>query len=253
MDPDRQQTSHPRVLVIVPAYNEERRIRVALDDLRTQAPWADVVVVDDGSVDATAQVARQCGVEVLSLPINLGVGGAMQTGYLYARQEGYDIAVQFDGDGQHRANQIESLIEPLLDRRAEIVIGSRLTGKRQYRFSPLRWIGSRLLVGLMRLVTGKHISDPTSGFRAVSREVIDFFARYYPENYLGDTVEALVLSARHGARVTEVPARMRMTDESSITSAAGVMHTFRICLAVLIDCMEARLPTDLTPKGEQDA
>jgi hypothetical protein len=238
------------VLIIVPAYNEAGGIRSVLKDLAVHAPWADVVVIDDGSTDGTSRAVLAEGGRLVRLPVNLGVGGAVQTGYLYAREHGYDIAVQFDGDGQHRANQIPALLEPLTDGRADVVIGSRLAGKRQYRFAPLRWIGSRLLKGLMRLVTGQRIEDPTSGFRAISRNVIGFFAVHYPDTYLGDTVEALVLAARHGGRLLEVPARMRRAEGSSINNLTGLGHTIRLCLAVLIDRIESRFAVDLAARSE---
>jgi glycosyltransferase involved in cell wall biosynthesis len=231
-----------RALVIIPAYNEAECIQAVLADLRQQVPWADVVVVDDGSQDNTADLARRAGATVLQLPFNLGVGGAMRTGYRYALEGNYDLAVQFDGDGQHRADQIPPLVSELLGYQADLVIGSRLRGRRSYRFSPGRWFGSRLLVGITWLVTGVGLTDPTSGFRAASKRTIAFFARYYPQSYLGDTVEAVALAARHGMRIREVPARIRMTEHSSINVAIGLVHTIRICLAILIDRVETRFP-----------
>ena len=231
-----------RVLVIVPAYNEADRIESVLGDLFDNAGWADVAVVDDGSVDATAVLAEQAGAMVLALPFNLGVGAAMQTGYLYAHEKGYDVAVQFDGDGQHRADQIGRLVTELTDSHADLVVGSRLLGRRSYRFSPSRWLGSRLLVGAIAMLTGLRISDPTSGFRVASRRMIKFFAHYYPQAYLGDTVEALAVAARHGMKVHEIPARMRMPNRSSVGKITGLIHTIRICLALLIDRIERNFP-----------
>ena len=231
-----------KVLVIVPAYNESRRIAGAIEDLRRHVPWADVVVVDDGSTDGTAAAARAAGADVVVLPFNLGVGGAMQTGYLYAVREGYDVAVQFDGDGQHCAEEIPRLIEPVVNGQADLVIGSRLLGERIYQFSVMRWIGSRMLVGMNWLLTGKKVHDPTSGFRAASGKMIRFFSRYYPQDYLSDTVEALAEAAWHGMTIREVPARMRMTRTSSINNLKGMIHMIRICLALLIDRIEKPYP-----------
>ncbi|MDK1031454.1 MAG: glycosyltransferase family 2 protein [Planctomycetia bacterium] len=238
-----------RVLVIVPAYNEAARIGDVLSDLRQHAPSVDVVVVDDGSDDDTGSVAERAGATVLRLPCNLGVGGAMQTGYLYAAEKGYDVAVQFDGDGQHRANQISQIVAAVSNGDADLAIGSRLLGRRSYRFSPFRWIGSRLLSGTARLITGMRIADPTSGFRACSKRLIRFFAKHYPQTYLGDTVESLAIAARHGMRVKEVPARMRMTERSSINKFTGLFHTFCILLALLVDRVEAKFPEEPASRG----
>jgi len=226
-----------RVLVIVPAYNEASCIASVLADLRAGAPWADVVVVDDGSTDTTAETARSAGAAVLSLATNLGVGGAVQTGYMYAHAGGYDAAVQFDGDGQHRSERIADLLKPVWDG-ADVVVGSRLLGRRSYRFSLARWLGSRMLAAMVSLMVGRRITDPTSGFRAASRKAIGFFARHYPQSYLADTTESLVWAARHGMDVREVPTRMRMPDHSSINNLKGLLHTLRMLLAVAIDRME---------------
>ena len=248
--PEKLEKRNARCLVIVPAYNESARIVPVLDDLRQHAPWADVVVIDDGSADDTAQQAAAVAamrppgeVTVLQLPFNLGVGGAMQTGYLYAYKAGYKIAVQFDGDGQHCADQIESLIAPISGDQADLVVGSRLLGERTYRFSVMRWLGSRLLVGIVRMLTHVKVTDPTSGFRAASRRMIEFFSMHYPQSYLGDTVEALSTAAWHGMAVREVPAKMRESRHSSINSFIGLIHTIRICVALLIGRLEAKYPT----------
>jgi len=230
-----------RVLVIVPAYNEARNISTVMADLATHAPWADVVVVDDCSTDKTAAVARSLGAAVVQLPCNLGVGGAMQTGYLYAFEGGYDVAIQFDGDGQHCADQIPGLADGLADG-GDLVIGSRMIGRRSYRFPFARWLGIQLLRCCLIVLNGVRVSDPTSGFRAASKRMIAFFAHHYPQSYLGDTVEAAATAARHGMAIREVPARMRMTKTSSITSFVGLFHTLRTCMAILIDRMERPLP-----------
>ncbi len=237
------QTTHRRLLVIVPAHNEAGSIEAVLDDLRQHAPEADVVVVDDGSTDRTGDLARAGGAKVLPLPCNLGVGGAMQTGYLYAFRNDYDLAVQFDGDGQHRASGIAALLEPIDAGSADLVIGSRLLADGQFKFHPLRFIGSRLLSTLTSLIVRRRITDPTSGFRSASRRAIAFFARHYPQSYLGDTVEALVWAARNGMTIREVAARMRQrtAGQSATGSLFGLVHTLRIILAVLVDCLERRI------------
>jgi glycosyltransferase involved in cell wall biosynthesis len=232
----------PRLLVIIPAYNEAESIGGVIADLRSHVPGADVVVVDDGSGDATAALAAEAGAAVLRLPFNLGVGGAMRTGYAYARQHGYDVAVQFDGDGQHRADHVAALLAKLRAERADLVVGSRMIGEGTYRFPLARRIGSRWVGRIASLVTRQRLTDPTSGFRAASRRMIEFFARHYPQSYLGDTVEAIVLAARHGMKVREVATEMREASHSSVGTVRGLFHTVCISLAILIDPIEKRFP-----------
>ena len=232
-----------RLLVILPAYNEAAAIGRTLRLLRDLPLPYDALVVNDGSADETAAIAREHGATVLDLVTNLGVGGAMQAGYLYAAENDYDMAVQFDADGQHRVNQIEALLEPVHSGRADLAIGSRYLGGMKYRFSVDRFVGSRLLAGLVRLATRTKITDPTSGFRAVNRRGIRFFSLHYPQAYLGDTVESLVLLVRQGMTAEEVPAKMaqRKHGTSSVGFIVGLVHTLRITLAVLIDCLEKKL------------
>jgi len=225
-----------RLLVVIPAYNEAASIAAVLDELRRDGPHADVLVVDDGSADSTAAIAAARGAAVLRLPFNLGIGAALQTGYQYALANGYAAAVQFDADGQHRADQIAALIEPLRRGRADHVIGSRtLAGA--YRFPLPRLLGACLIRAITLLVTGRRISDPTSGFRAYGPRALAFFARQYPQAYL-DSAEITVWALRQGMRVEEVPAEMRPAARSSIGSLMGVVHALRVCLALLIDRME---------------
>jgi len=235
--------SSPRILIIVPAYNEAASLPEVVADLRTYCPSADVVVVDDASSDATASVAVDLGVMMLSLPCNLGVGGAVQTGFMFAAGGGYDIAVQFDGDGQHRANQIAALIAPIIAGTADLAIGSRVVDGHRFRFHPFRFIGSRMLAALVSWIVHQRITDPTSGFRAANGRAIRFFAQHYPQSYLADTVEALAWAARQGMRLTEAPARMRQrrAGNSATTSIGGVGHVLRIILALLVDCLEKPL------------
>jgi len=236
------ESDSPRVLIIIPAYNEAQSIPRVLDDLREHVPEADAVVVDDGSTDETASVAGRLGAAVLRLPCNLGVGGAMRTGYRYALENGYGLAVQFDGDGQHRADQIRPLLALVIEDGVDLAIGSRLLGSGSYRFSRTRWIGSRLIAAIASLVARWRVTDPTSGFRASSKQMIAFFAKYYPQTYLGDTVEAMVLAARHGMKVRETQTEMRQSARSSIGNIKGVFHTVCICLAILVDCIESKFP-----------
>ena len=235
-----------RVLIIVPAHNEAESIGGVLDDLARHAGEADVVVVDDASTDATIAVAAAKGAAVLRLACNLGVGGAMQTGYLYAAEGGYDVAVQFDGDGQHRADRVATLIEKIVADHADLVIGSRLLGGVWFRFHPLRLVGNRILSLLTSAICRQKITDPTSGFRAAGGRMIRFFAKHYPQAYLGDTAEALVWAARGGMRIAEVPAPMnqRQAGESATGSVKGFWLTLRIILALLVDCLESPVPEE---------
>ena len=243
---DTIQQRRERVLILIPAYNEAGSIRGVLEDLRAHVPEADTVVIDDGSWDETAAVAESMGAIVLRLPCNLGVGGAMRTGYVYAREKGYDVAIQFDGDGQHRASHIAELIEAVRGGQADLVVGSRVLGGLKFRFHFLRFMGSRLLSTLVSAIAGKTIADPTSGFRAAGGRAISFFSRHYPQAWLGDTVESLVELARHGMQIEEIPVKMRQRKhgKSSIGRLWGFIHTMRIILAVLIDCLERKFDDD---------
>ncbi|MCK4602982.1 MAG: glycosyltransferase family 2 protein [Phycisphaerae bacterium] len=242
-----QSPAQRRVLVIVPAHNEAKNIPAVTEDLRRYLPSADIVVIDDASTDSTVEVVRKCGLAVLRLPCNLGVGGAMQLGYIYAHRGGYDAAVQFDGDGQHRANQIPSLLEGVLAGRADLVIGSRVLEGVRFRFHPLRFIGSRILASLVSAIVGCKITDPTSGFRAASKRAIAFFAAQYPQTYLGDTAQALVWAGRNKMHLAEVPTRMRQrrAGQSAANNLTGLWHVLRITLALLVDCLKPRFKKPL--------
>jgi len=197
----------PRTLVVVPAWNEEASVPLVVRELRETVPEVDVVVVDDGSTDATAARARAAGAVVLRLPYNLGVGGAMRLGYRYAWERGYDVAVQVDADGQHDPRYVPKLVDLLGE--ADLVIGARFAGEGDYRVrGPRRWAMTMLSFVLSRLA-GVRLTDTTSGFRACNRAVLEIFARWYPVEYLGDTVETTVRVIRSGLRVRQVPVAMR--------------------------------------------
>jgi glycosyltransferase involved in cell wall biosynthesis len=228
-------------LLIIPAYNEERAIGNVIEDIKTHYPGADIVVVNDGSPDSTADVARAHGAGVIDLPHNLGIGGAMQTGYKHAMAEGYDIAIQFDGDGQHRADQIEELVKPLLDGDADMVIGSRFLGEKGYEWTLTRLIGIKILSAVISTLSGRKITDPTSGFRAANRKVMKFFSSYYPDDY--PEPEAVILLHKAAFRMAEVPVLMRerQSGSSSITTARSVYYMLKVLLAILIDMLK-RVP-----------
>jgi glycosyltransferase involved in cell wall biosynthesis len=198
----------PRILVIVPAWNEQDSIARTLAEIRDVVTGADLLVVDDGSGDRTSEVATAAGAAVCRLPFNLGVGGAMRTGYRYALRHGYDVAVQIDADGQHDPRYLARLLERLED--ADVVIGARFaTADDPYKVrGPRRW-AMVLLAWVLSRLAHTRLTDVTSGFRASNRRAITLFATHYPAEYLGDTVESLVIAARAGCSITQEPVVMR--------------------------------------------
>lgn len=212
--------SPPRTIVVVPAHNEADSLPEVLADLSVVRPDIDVVVVDDGSTDSTAAEARARGITCIRLPFNLGIGGALRAGYRYAHEQGYDRAVQFDGDGQHRADQISLLLDGL-DRGADLVIGNRFAAG-DYEISRSRRLAMAVLRLGVRLLCRRRFVDTTSGFRAVGRPLLDVFATEYPVEYM-DSVETLVAAHRAGYHVEEVPVTMK-------PRRAGVPSTGRIRL-----------------------
>lgn len=231
------------LLVIVPAYNEEASLPRVLAELpRTLGGLAVfVVVIDDGSRDRTAAVAREHGARTISMPFNVGIGAAVQTGFKYARAHGHTLAIQFDGDGQHQADQIEALIRPVLDGSLDVVIGSRFLLPRGDQSSFARRLGIRLLRTLNSLLTGQTITDSTSGFRAYGQRAIEFLADSYPHDY--PEPEAVFLLHRHGFRIAEVPATMaaRQGGRSSITALGAGYYMIKVMLALLVEALRPRM------------
>jgi hypothetical protein len=228
-----------RALVVVPAYNEAEAIGGVIRDLRRHVPWADILVVNDGSADETTERAREAGAKVIELPANLGIGGAVQTGYRYAYAHGYDMAFQFDGDGQHRARRLADIARPLLTGEADLVVGSRFLRPRGLTAAGMRRVGIKVLATAISAVIGQRITDPTSGFRAAGRRAIRLFAREYPQDY--PEPESLVLVHKQGFRIKEVPATMRRRrgGRSSIGLGIGAHYMTKVLLAVLMDTAKA--------------
>jgi glycosyltransferase involved in cell wall biosynthesis len=232
-----------RVLVIVPAFNEARNLPAVAADLRASGEPIDVCVVDDGSTDGTAEAAAGVGLTVLRLPVNLGIGGAVQAGYLWAQQRGYDVAVQFDGDGQHDASSLGAILAPLRRGDADLVVGSRFLAEGGFRSTVLRRAGIRYLSWFLRLRCGARVTDPTSGFRAAGRRAIALFAHGYPSDY--PEPEAIALAQRNGLRIAEVPTTMREREHgaSSITALRALYYLVKVSTALLI------LPLPREPRG----
>ena len=227
-----------KILIIVPAYNEEASLPGVIQDLRENMPSAHVLLVNDGSRDRTAAIARKQGITVLDLPFNLGIGGAVQTGYLYAKRNDYDIAVQFDGDGQHLAGEISKLIEPLAAGKADLVVGSRFLKQGGYNAPVFRKLGIGIFSFVLSHIRGMAVTDSTSGFRAANRSVIEFFAGTYPDDY--PEVESLVLLHKVNMRIMEVPVAMslRTGGRSSITPIRSMYYMTKVLMAIFIDLMK---------------
>lgn len=223
-----------KCLIIIPAYNEAGNIENVVNNLRTNYPQYDYVIINDGSRDNTEKICLQNHYEVLNLPINLGIGGAVQTGYCYARDNDYDMAVQIDGDGQHDVAFLEGMIRLIEDGQADVVIGSRFVEKEGFQSSKLRRTGISFLSGLARILTGVKVKDITSGYRLVNRRFIRIFAQDYPSDY--PEPEAVVIAAVHGGRIAEYPVVMREREngESSITFKRSVYYMIKVTLAMLI-------------------
>jgi glycosyltransferase involved in cell wall biosynthesis len=226
--------SPERRVAIVPAYNEEQAIGRVVAELLAFDPSLDVVVVSDGSVDATAANAEAAGARVLRLPFNLGIGGAVQTGFRYAWEQGYDLAVRCDGDGQHVPSELPKVIEPVVAGQADIAVGSRFVGGAGYKPSASRRVGIRLLATVVSAIARQRVTDTTSGFQALNRRALELFAADYPHDY--PEVEGMVMTIKHRLRLVEVPVRMREREHgsSSITAVRSVYYMARVLTALFI-------------------
>ncbi len=223
-----------RILVIVPAYNEQMSIAKVATSISAADSAYDTVVVNDCSTDKTEQVLLESGISHLCLPVNLGIGGAMQTGYKYARDNGYDFAVQVDGDGQHEPKEIKRLVQAQQETGANLVIGSRFMGERSFRSSFARRIGINIFALTSYLLTGQKITDATSGFRLADRKVIELYTKYYPSDY--PEPEVIVYLKNHGLKVSETPVKMheRQGGKSSITPLKSVYYMVKVISSMLM-------------------
>lgn len=227
-------TSDKRTLVIIPAYNEGLSIQKIITELRAELPDVDVLVVDDGSTDDTAELARAAGAVVTALPYNLGVGGARRLGYLYALRRGYDVAVQVDADGQHDPRDVPALVNALDS--ADLVIGARFAGEGDYTARGPRWWAMRMLSLVLGRMARTKLTDTTSGFRACGQPLIEMYARWYPVEYLGDTIDTTVWAIRHGYTVRQVPVSMRarMAGTPSASPLKATVYLLRAVITLLL-------------------
>ena len=222
-------------VAIVPAYNEERNVGRVIDELRALDPGLDVVVVSDGSTDGTVEVALALGAHVVALPFNLGIGGAVQTGFRYAWEEGYELAVRLDGDGQHDPGELRALVAPVVAGEADLAVGSRFVSGGGYRSSAARRVGIRILARVVSWIARQRLTDTTSGFQAANRRAIGVYAADLPHDY--PEVEGIVMAIKHRIRLVEVPVTMREREHgrSSIGALASIYYMVKILLALFVD------------------
>ncbi|MCM1523303.1 MAG: glycosyltransferase family 2 protein [Ruminococcus sp.] len=223
-----------RVLIIIPAYNESDNIESVVDNIINNYPQYDYVIINDCSTDNTEEIIRSRGYNYISLPANLGIGGGVQCGYLYAVQNGYDIAVQIDGDGQHDPAYIEKLIEPIIDGKADMTIGSRFIEKEGFQTSAMRRLGINIIRIVIKICCGVAVTDTTSGFRATNSEATRYFSLNYAQDY--PEPEAIVAAALNGFSIADVPVVMkeRAGGVSSINAKRSVYYMIKVSLALII-------------------
>jgi glycosyltransferase involved in cell wall biosynthesis len=223
-----------RRIAIVPAYNEEQNIGRVVHELRAFDPNLEILVVSDGSLDRTAENAEAAGARVLRLPYNLGIGGAVQTGFKYAWQHGFDLAVRCDGDGQHVPAELPKVIAPVAGGDADIAVGSRFVGGDGYRSSASRRVGIRLLATVVSAIARQRVTDTTSGFQALNRRALELFAADYPHDY--PEVEGMVMTIKHRLRLVEVPVEMREREHgrSSITALRSIYYMVKVLIALFV-------------------
>ncbi|MGM0941830.1 MAG: glycosyltransferase family 2 protein [Bacillota bacterium] len=229
--------SIPKTIIIVPAYNEEDSIATTLTSLmeiKNKTEKLEVCVVNDGSTDSTEEIIKEFDIVQLKLPQNLGIGGAVQTGYKYAYNHGYEIAIQFDADGQHNTKDLFELMEPIIEGEEDMVIGSRFLQKTEYKGSITRRIGIYYFYFVLKVLTKKNFTDPTSGYRAINRKVIALFAQNYPKDY--PEPEVLMHLNRKKMRIKEVTANMhaRQGGASSITPWKSIYYFGKVTLSILM-------------------
>lgn len=224
-------------IVIIPAYNEEKSIVKTVQDICEHAPEFDYVIINDCSTDHTLSVCRKHHLHVLNLPVNLGIGGAVQTGFLYAHKNGYDYAVQFDGDGQHDAQYLQKMRDYMIEQNADMLIGSRFLEKEGFQSTGMRRFGIRYFSALIKFLTGQKITDPTSGMRMINRDILAMYSESYPKDY--PEPESVVAIINSGKKVMEYPVimRKRMEGTSSISPLKSVYYMIKVSLAIFLEML----------------
>ena len=224
-------------LIIIPAYNESANIENTVKDIVNNAPDFDYVIINDCSTDNTLEICERNGFNVVNLPLNLGIGGAVQTGYRYAYNNGYDIAVQVDGDGQHDPASLTKMAEVMVAEKADMLIGSRFLEKEGFQSSRVRRMGITYFTWLIKLFTRKKITDPTSGLRMINSDIIEIFAESYPRDY--PEPESVVHVIRLGKNVREIPVimRERQGGKSSIRFFSSIYYMIKVTVAILTELM----------------
>lgn len=224
-------------IVIIPAYNEEKSIVKTVQDICEHAPEFDYVIINDCSTDHTLSVCREHHLHVLNLPVNLGIGGAVQTGFLYAYKNGYDYAIQFDGDGQHDAKYLHEMRDYMIEQNADMLIGSRFLEKEGFQSTGMRRFGIRYFSALIKLLTGQKITDPTSGMRMINRDILAMYSESYPKDY--PEPESVVAIMNSGKKVMEYPVimRKRMEGISSISPLKSVYYMIKVSLAIFLEML----------------
>lgn len=224
-------------IVIIPAYNEEKSIVKTVQDICEHAPEFDYVIINDCSTDHTLSVCREHHLHVLNLPVNLGIGGAVQTGFLYAYKNGYDYAIQFDGDGQHDAKYLQEMRDYMIEQNADMLIGSRFLEKEGFQSTGMRRFGIRYFSALIKLLTGQKITDPTSGMRMINRDILAMYSESYPKDY--PEPESVVAIINSGKKVMEYPVimRKRMEGTSSISPLKSIYYMIKVSLAIFLEML----------------
>ena len=225
-----------KVLIIIPAYNEEKSIKKTVDNLQKENSEVDYIIINDCSTDKTKEICYENEFNVINLPVNLGIGGAVQTGYKYAYENGYDVAIQMDADGQHDPKYINAMVKEV-ENGNDLVIGSRFLKKEGFQSTWVRRIGIKLYSKLIKIFTKKEIKDTTSGYRAAGKKVIELFSRSYPVDYPEPETDALI--AKNGFKVKEISMEMKERDAgvSSITPIKSIYYAVKVGLAVTLACI----------------
>jgi len=227
-----------RKLIIIPAFNEEKNIAAVIKDITTNALGFDYVIINDSSTDNTYQVCKFNDFNIITLPVNLGIGGAVQTGFMYALLNNYDLAVQFDGDGQHSALYLNDMVQEMEDKNLDMIIGSRFIKNDGFQSSFSRRIGIVYFSLLIKILTKKNITDPTSGFRLINKKIIKMFCKYYPKDY--PEPESVVSVLRNNYKVGEIPVIMskRTEGKSSINLIRSIYYMVKVSIAIFIDVIK---------------